>query len=87
MQSNVDSALRRLVQLVPILDGRLVSDVTLTTSTTRVEHGLGRRPSGWIVVGKSADARVWDLQSSNNLQDRYLDLRASATVVTSLWIF
>lgn len=87
VQSNIDGAFRRLAQMVPIVDGRLVTDVALTTSTSRIEHGLARRPQGWIVVGRSADARVWDMQNSNNLQDRYLDLRASGAVTVSIWVF
>lgn len=87
MQSNIEGAFRKLTQNVPLLDGRLVTDVALSGTTTRVEHGLSRRPQGWVVVGKSADARVWDMQSSNNLQDRYLDLRASGAVTVALWIF
>lgn len=69
----------------PLLDGVLLNDVALTASATRVEHKLRRKPLGWIVVNKSANADVW--QSANDLSTAFLTLQASGTVTVSLWIF
>lgn len=72
---------------IRILQGRLLEDVALTTGQANfVNHRLGRT-ANYIVVRKSADARIWDQQSANNLQSKTLDLRCSANVTVSLWVF
>lgn len=80
-----DEAMRRLFQLCPLLDGAEVRDVTLTTSPTDVEHGLGREPRGFIVTGRNAAATVH--QEDSPLAKRLIRLTASATVNVSLWIY
>lgn len=70
-----------------ILDGTILKDVAVLTSTTNINHGLGRELIGWIIIGKSLDARVWDEQSSNDEKTRVLALKASAAVTVSIWVF
>lgn len=86
-QQNVDEALRPLIQ-ANILDGRLLRSVSLITGQANlVEHKLGRAPQGWLVIRSRAQATVWDLQDSNELPSKTLDLRCSANVTVDLWIF
>lgn len=66
-----------------ILNGRLIEDVEVTTSTATVNHGLNRELKGWIVVKKNADRRVWQ----TDITSTTLTLDASATVTVSLWVF
>lgn len=71
-----------------ILDGQAITDLTITSGTPLiVQHGLGRKLTGWIVTGKDANANVWDSQSANGMPNRTLILNASANVTISLWVF
>lgn len=88
-----DSTLRRLVSQLatwagqftnmPILQGRLIEDIAVTTATVTIDHKLGRTPRGWIICKKNADARVWETASTS----RTITLDSSATVTVSIWIF
>lgn len=69
----------------PLLDGILLTGVDVGTVPTNIPHKLGREALGWIVVGKSADARVW--APSAPLPKSYLTLQASSPCVVSLWVF
>lgn len=70
---------------ISILDGALVEDVSLSTSETKVNHTLQRKPIGWIIVKKDAAQDVYESGSTN--QDRFLSLTATGTVTVSLWVF
>ncbi len=72
------------LQVLPLLDGRLVADVDLTTSSLRVEHGLGRTARGYIVVRSDAAQTVYETAAPDA---SYVYLRASGTVTVSLWVF
>lgn len=81
---------RLLVTLVPmsrvaVLDGVLLKGLSLTTSFQNVNHGLGRAPAGWIVVGKNANADVWENPLIRT--GLVLVLRSSAAVNVDLWVF
>jgi hypothetical protein len=70
----------------PILAG-VMKDVQLTASTpVDVEHGLGRAPLGWIVVGNAANSVVW-ASTLAKVQDKILTLNTSADTTVRLWIF
>jgi len=75
------------VSKMPIINGVLVQNVPLTTGENTVEHKLGRKLLGYIVVGNSADSRIWDSQASNNLPSKTLVLNCSANTTVSLWVF
>ncbi len=62
-----------------------LKEQAIATSDTRVYHGLGRAARGRIIVYQSADARVWDVASSN--PSEYMVLRASAAVTVKLMVF
>lgn len=69
-----------------IIDGRLISNVVLTTgSANEVNHGLGVPVRGWIVVGKNANANIWS--SASSTPNSTLILNTSANVTVSLWVF
>lgn len=70
---------------IPILDGNLIEDVVLGSTETKVNHKLGRRYRGWVIVDKSANQSVWAATSA--ISERYLSLTASGTVTVSLWVF
>jgi hypothetical protein len=88
----VDRALQALAQGLRegergLLAGAvLVEDVALTTSETRVFHGLGEPIRGWFPVRKSANAVVYEGTASST-PAAYINLRASAAVTVTLVFF
>lgn len=79
-------------QLNPILSnellaGQMLSNVALINGTTAVNHGLGRKLTGWFVVGKTAFADIHDNQASNQHPDLTLSLTADAATTVALWVF
>lgn len=67
----------------PIVWGTFVS-ADLTAAETEVRHGLGRLPNGYIVVGSSAAASVFNTTASTATS---LFLKASGAVSVKLWVF
>ena len=68
-----------------LLDGVLIEDIDLTTSETKVNHTLNRKPNGWIIVKKDAAQDVYE--SGSTVPDRFLSLTAGGNVTVSLWVF
>jgi len=69
-----------------LLEGRLLT-VTLTAGAfTRVSHGLGRPPTGYVIVRRNANAVIWD-QPNGTDSGAFLQLQPSATVTVTLWVF
>jgi hypothetical protein len=86
VQDLVGECLQPVLQAA-ILDGVLLKDLTLTPGANSIEHKLGRKPLGWIVVGLNASASIWDSQEANTFKTRTLALNSSANCVVTLWIF
>lgn len=86
VQSNVEQAVAEVIKN-PLLNGRLIEDVALTTTASKIEHKLGRTPRGYLIVKRSANAQVYDSLASEGSPDLFLPLTASANVTVSLWIF
>lgn len=86
LQDSIDSAFRKLFSLVPILDGRLLENVVLTTTAVEVPHGLGRKPRGWILVKSGVSIIVYQT-SESAYPELNLRLTASGTDVVSIWVF
>lgn len=88
VQDALESALKSIEADSPIIPGRLINDVALTSGTaSTISHGLGRKLRGYIVVLRNANATVWDDQATNTNSTRTLILNASANVTISLWVF
>ncbi len=72
----------------PIVQGSLIRNVALTTGTNEVNHKLGRRLQGWIIVRQRGPASVYDNQDSNStMQALTLTLVSSAAVIVDLYVF
>lgn len=69
----------------PVVDGVLVTGVALSATPTDVSHKLQRMPLGYLIVGLSADARVWETRA--NRSSTRLTLTASAAATVDLWVF
>ncbi len=71
----------------PIVQGRLVENVSLINGTTVVNHLLGRKLVGWFIVGINGAATVYDNQASNQTPQLTLSLTSNASVVATIWVF
>lgn len=72
---------------LPLLGGRLITSVDLSAVTVSIEHGLGRRFTGWLVVDSTANAVVYRDTASVADSRTFLPLKASAATTVSLWVF
>lgn len=83
----LDRVLTAVVRAFDALDNALTFDRTVVaaigTTDTRVYHGLGFQPHGYLIAGLSADARVWR-GTDDGQQTAYLNLKASAPVTATL---
>lgn len=82
MQSFIKSYLQQFDDL-SFLNGVFVNNVTVTTSSTSIDHKLGRQPIGWIITDKNALADVYRV----SWNDRVIILDSSATVTLNMWVF
>lgn len=64
-------------QLVPL-------QVAAAFTDTKLYHQLGAVPRAWEVVGRNANALLWESPTVNPFRDRYLLLRASAPVTVTV---
>lgn len=67
----------------PLLNGREFTGITLSATATKVSHGLGRVPRGWILTDISVATTVHRVSKDS----RYLTLTAGADCTVSLWIY
>jgi hypothetical protein len=87
IQSNVEQLIEPFLNS-EVVNGVLLKDIVLDSSKTNlISHKLGRKPQGWIVIGKNANSVIWDSQSSNTKADKILELLCSANVTINLWVF
>lgn len=77
----------RDVSVHPLLNGQLVENISLSGTTVNVPHSLGRTPTGFIVVKKTAQQDVWQDSTSTVDTKSFLPMRAAGAVTVSLWIF
>jgi hypothetical protein len=87
VQSNIEQLIEPFLNS-EITDGVLIKNISLDSSiTNQVNHKLGRKPLGWIVVRQRANSIIWDSQDTNTKANRTLELSCSANVTIDLWIF
>ncbi len=68
--------------------GKSIVSVTLGTSSTAIEHGLGRNVTGWEIIRINADATIWEDDAPSGSENlNILWLKASATVTVTLKIY
>lgn len=82
VQTNTANTLNILIK-VPMNDGTLLEDQVITTSDTPLNHGLGRRPVGYLIVTKNAAEDVYQTAMTEN----FLTLKATGSVTVNVWVF
>lgn len=68
----------------PFIKGNLLTSVVINAANTTINHGLNAVPTGWLILDKNADSRIW---RTSAFDDKTLTLRASAQVTVNLWVF
>lgn len=71
----------------PSNNRNILKNITLTTGTNVINHGLGRVLQGWNPVRVRADATFYDQQDSNQMPELTLVLVSSADVVIDIEVF
>lgn len=70
-----------------IIDGQLLTGIRLANGTTTINHGLGRKLVGWMIVGIDVAATVYDAQATNQMPQLTLVLLSNASALTNIWVF
>ena len=83
MQSSIEAAFRALDR-IPILDGQLIQNISVSTTEKKIAHNLKRIPKGFIVVDVDNNCLVH--RSSENTET-YIHLTGSRVAIISLWVF
>lgn len=86
VQDNAVEAFNRLKFDFQVLNGTF-KQVTIGVLDTVVEHGLQRQVIGYIPVQLDANSVIYTSSTTNLRPKDQIILRASATVVTTLYIF
>lgn len=72
----------------PLLNGRLIQDVSLVSGANIINHGLGRNLQGWIIVGMhNSFLQIYDTQNHNQTPQLTLQLTSNATGNIDLYVF
>jgi hypothetical protein len=71
----------------PLVQGQLLTGIPLVTGSNVINHKLGRKLQGWIIVGVNAVANIYDSQASNQTPQLTLNLTSDAVATVNLWVF
>lgn len=71
----------------PIVGGQLLEGIKVSSGNNTINHGLGEKLQGYIVVLNSANVTFYDRQSTNPMPDKTLVLVASGAATISLYVF
>ena len=86
-QDHVESVINPVLDSA-VIDGVILEDIDLVSgSFTSVEHKLGRKPRGYLVIRKSAAETVYEDVGDYDNRKLFIKLRASGSVTVNLWVF
>lgn len=71
----------------PLVQGVLLSGIPVVTGTNVINHKLGRKLQGYVVVLNSAAVTFYDSQAINQHPSLTLILNASGAATISLYVF
>ena len=94
LRKDLTIAQERLADAVDVFEESVLSyakllDPVVFSGAVAVDvyHHLPGRISGWIVVGRTANAAVWDTTASTNDRREFITLTSSAAVTITLLVF
>jgi len=71
----------------PIVGGTILHNIVLKTGANVINHTLGQKLQGYMVVLNSAAVTFYDSQATNQRPDLTLILNASGPTTVSLYVF
>ena len=80
IQTNIDTALNSING--PFIGGNLLTNVSIGTSATAINHGLGRTPQVWVLCDQNTNTTVARLSWNANA----IVLVAGSNCNVSLWV-
>lgn len=81
--SQLDPVLRS-----PLSNGNLLKNVVLSSGVNKVDHKLGRKLQGWVVVRmRNLAASIYDEQDTSTTPALTLTLISSSAVTIDLLVF
>lgn len=81
--ANVTASLSRVYKS-DIIDGTIVSDISIEAGSNEVSHKLGRQPIGWAVVDVQGAAPSL---YRNSWDSRIINIESDVSSTISLWVF
>lgn len=82
LQSNSEQNFNQIGK-VPFMTGNRLTSVAIVTTTTKVEHKLGRNPLGYIITKQDANSVIWQVSQD----DLFITFDCSSNVTIDLWVF
>jgi len=86
LQRNIANALNPVLAN-PTVSGTIIENVELAVGSNIVDHKLGRKLQGWVIVRKRAAADIYDTQDTNTQPTRTLLLVSDAEVMVDIYCF
>lgn len=81
------SALLNPLLKSPLANSALLSGISLTSGVNTINHTLGTKLQGYLVVLNSASVTFYDSQNTNPTPEKTLVLNASGATTVSLLVF
>lgn len=70
---------------LPILSGNQINNIAMTLNVPiAINHGLGRKPQGWIIVDNQVASVIWRTEAFNSST---LTLESNVTTTISIWVY
>lgn len=71
----------------PLVSGLIIDVVHIRVGLNVVNHGLGRPPQGYLVIGNDSPVVVYDSQRNNSRPELTLFLNAATACNIKLYVF
>ena len=86
LQSHIKTTLNPLLEL-PIQDGILIKGLSIETTDTRVNHGLGREYEGFIITRLQSNAVIYESSTTNDDKNLFILLKGSGAATADIYFF
>lgn len=71
----------------PIVNSLILKDIVLASGDNVINHRLGRKLQGYIIVGINAATTIYDKQATNQMPQLTLVLNSSASATAQILVF
>lgn len=81
IQQNVEDEFDK-INRISILSNNVIENVSINT-TTVLAHKLNRKPIGYIIIAKNANATIWN----GTIDEQSITLNSSVAVTVNVMVF